>query len=226
MGLSQNVVGELIGGGRGHRPPRGLECAVEGIGSYIEAVLVFLGVEHREHGPGVGASGRLLDGALKGGPHRGVLLGGDALDVAEAAQHGFVRAQLFGTSAPQHLAHGVRQNAVRVGHGGDDTGDDLVLQLEDLVGLEGAVVGLRPQVGARAGVDELRGDPQHGARLTQAAFDDVAGAELLADGADVHRLARVPQRRAAGDHLEIREPREAGHDVLGQSFGEGLQGRI
>ena len=47
-----------------------------------------------------------------------------------------------------------------VGAGGDDAGDEVVLQREDRGRVEGAVVGLRPEVGAGRRVDQLHRDAQ------------------------------------------------------------------
>ena len=63
-------------------------------------------------------------------------------------------------------------------------------------GSEGAVVGLGPQMGAGTRVDELHRDAQRRSRLAQAPLHHVAGAELLADGAHVGRLA--------GERVELR----------------------
>ena len=52
------------------------------------------------------------DRPFQRGPRLGMLLGGDALEVPEAAQHRLVRAQLLGSPAADRLAHAVRQNAV------------------------------------------------------------------------------------------------------------------
>ena len=69
-----------------------------------------------------------------------MLFGSDALVVPEAAQHRLVRAQLIGALLSEHLAHAVRQHAVRVGDGGDDPRNEVVLQLEDRLRAEGALV--------------------------------------------------------------------------------------
>ena len=161
--------------GRGlHRTPRGLERAAERVGEGVEAEPVLLPVEHRQHGPGR-VTRRFFDGPLEDRPCRGVLLGRDARVVAERAQQRLVRTELVDGLAPHRLAHAAGQDSVPVGDRGDDPGNEIVLQLEDRVGVEGAVVGLRPQVGAGACVHQLNGDAQCRARLANAALHHVAG---------------------------------------------------
>ena len=105
----------------------------------------------------------------------------------------------------------------------DDPRNQLVLELEDGLRAEGALVGLGPEMGAGHRVHELHREAQLRSRLPQAAFHHVARAELLAGGAHVDRLVRVARRRAARDHAQVREARQAGHDVFGQSLGQGRE---
>ena len=66
-------------------------------------------------------------------------------------------------------------------------------------------------------VHELHGEAQLGSRLPQIAFHHVASAQFLARGADIDRLIHISRGRAARDHLEVGEARQAGDDVLGKS---------
>ena len=145
-----------------------------------------------------------------------MLFGGPAVAVAEAAQHRLVRAQLVGTLAPERFAHGVRQDPVRVSERGDNPWDEVVLQGEDVIGTERAVVCLCPQMRAGTGVDELHRDAQDRARLAQASFHYITRGQYLANRPHVTRLAGVPSAGTAGDDPEVREAREAGHDLFGQ----------
>ncbi len=86
--------------------------------------------------------------------------------------------------------------------------------------MERALEVLGPEVSARPGVHELHRDAQLAAHVAHAALHDVPRAELLSGGAHVHRIAAIAGGRAAGDHPEIGEAREAGHDVIGHSLGE------
>ena len=65
-------------------------------------------------------------------------------------------------------------------------------------------------------VHELHGEAQLRSRLPQIAFHHVASAQFLARSADIDRLVHVTRRRAARDHPEVGEARQAGHDVLGK----------
>ncbi len=134
-----------------------------------------------------------------------MLFDGDALVVAEAAQHRLVGAQLFGALAPESFAHAVRQNAVPVGDRGDDPGDEVVLEREDLARVERAIVVLRPEMGARGRVNELHRDAQLRARLPEA---------------PLHHVARGDLGGAARDDPEVREARQSGHDLFGQALGQ------
>ena len=90
------------------------------------------------------------------------------------------RIQVLGGLAPRALALDLRQ------FGFDRAGDgqgDLVLQVEDVCQL--AVVALRPNVVAVAGIDELRGDPHTVAAFAHTAFQDIANAKLSPDLADI-----------------------------------------
>ena len=71
------------------------------------------------------------------------------------------------------------------GDGGDDAGNEFVLEFEDGFGIESAIVGFGPEVSAGGSVDELHGETQPGSCLAQAALHYVARAEFFAGGADV-----------------------------------------
>ena len=64
------------------------------------------------------------------------------------------------------------------------------------------------------------------AGLADAPLEDVADAELAADGAHIHRLSLVGEHRVAGDHEEALELGQRGGDVLGDAVAEKLLLRI
>ena len=70
---------------------------------------------------------------------------------------------------------------MRVSERGDNPWDEVVLQGEDVIGTERAVVCLCPQMRAGTGVDELHRDAQDRARLAQASFHDIARGRSLAN---------------------------------------------
>jgi len=64
----------------------------ERIGLEIELHAVLFQIQQLQHGPGVGIARGLLDGPFQASPCGGVLFGGDAVAVTEAAKHCFIRA--------------------------------------------------------------------------------------------------------------------------------------
>ena len=223
QGRGQGVVREMTGWRGLNGTVRRRKRAPEGIGPDVEPVGVLVLVHHRQHGPAVGVLRGSVDRPFQHVPHLRMLVGGDAFVVAKTSQHRLVRAQLIEVLLPEHLADAVREHAVRVRDSRDDAGNEIVLQLEDHLGTEGAVVGLRPQMCARARVHQLHRDAQHGARLPQRSLHHVPRAELLADRPHIGRLVRVAHRRTARDHSEVGEARQAGHDLLGQPLRQGRE---
>ena len=213
-------MGEVIGRRGLDGTMRRRQCAPEGIRPDVEPVCVLVPVHHRQRGPAAGLIGRILNGPLQSVSRLRMLFGSGAFEVPEVAQHRLVRAQLIRALLSQHLADAVRQNAGAVGDGGDDPRHEVVLQLEDGVRAEGALVVLGPEMSAGDGVHELHGEAQLRSRLPQVAFHHVARAQFPARGADVDRLIHVTRRRAARDHPEVGEARQAGDDVLGKPVGQ------
>ncbi len=89
-----------------------------------------------------------------------------------------------------------------------------------------ALVALGPEMMAAGGVDELRRDPDTIAAATCAAFDEIGGAEILADLRRVLRLALVGEGRIARDHGKPAPVGQRGDDVLGEAIDEIFLGRI
>ena len=147
----------------------------------------------------------------------------DALHVAKGAQHGFVGTQLLIGLAAERLAHAAGQNAVHVGNRRDDPGNQIVLQLEDRLGTEGAFEAFGPEMSAAQRIDELNGEPQPGPGLTQAAFHHVARAQFLPDRPHVDGCIGVPRRGAARDDPKVREARQARDDLFGHRLGQGRE---
>lgn len=131
----------------------------------VEPVGVLFSVQHRQHSPAIGIAWRLLDGPLQAGPGRGVFFGGEAREVREAAENRFVWGQLFRIPIAEGLTHVARQNAIGVGDSGDDRGDEIVLQREDLSWAKSTIISFGPKVGTRTRIDELHRNAQPGPRL-------------------------------------------------------------
>src|SRR5205809_960411 len=92
QGRGQGEIGEMIGRRRVGRSSRGLQCAGERIGSGVESVLIFFSVNDRQHGPAIRIIWQLLNSSLQADPGGGMLVGGEALVIAEAAQDRLVGA--------------------------------------------------------------------------------------------------------------------------------------
>ena len=75
-----------------------------------------------------------------------------------------------------------RNHAERISARGHDANDEIVLDVKDLVRVEGAFVGVDPQLGFRDRVGQLHGDAQPAASLADAAVDH-ATSRLLAGAA-------------------------------------------
>ena len=87
-------------------------------------------------------------------------------------------------------------------HGARETGDDLVLHLQQIGAIGIELIG--PQMRAGLGVDELGVDPHLIAAALYAALQHIAHAQILADRLDVHRLALVGEGGVARDHETCR----------------------
>ncbi len=95
---------------------------------------------------------------------------------------------------------------------------DLVLQHEDVGHLP--VVGLRPEVIAIGGVDELGGDADLIASLAHAPLQNRLHVQLLGDCADVLVLALEGKGRSARGDAQARHLGEEIEELLGETVGE------
>ena len=95
---------------------------------------------------------------------------------------------------------------------------DAILQLEHI--LQRAVEFVRPEMGARRGIDQLAGDADAVAGLAHAAFEHVAHAQFARDLLDIDRLALVDEARIARDHEQFLEARQRSDDVFDHAVGE------
>ena len=189
--MGHRLVGQRTGGGAFNRPPRGHQRPPERIGWARESEHVFVAVDGGEHSPAIALIRCISDDALQQIAHDGVLLRGHAFVQPEDPEDRLVGAQLRVGLVPDHRGDAMNQDAMLVGDGGDDPRNQLVLELEDGLGMEGALVGLSPQVGARRCVDELDRDAQLGACLAKASLNHIPRAQFLAGRTEIHRLARM-----------------------------------
>jgi hypothetical protein len=122
-------------------------------------------------------------------------------------QKRFVRRPRCGIRAANDFTDAARDDAERISARGHDANDEIVLDVEDLVGVQRTFVGFDPQLGRRDRVGQLHRDAQAGAGLADAAVDHVTS-RLVAG--------------AGGDDPKIAEARQAGVDLGGQTLGQSL----
>jgi hypothetical protein len=116
------------------------------------------------------------------------------------------------------LALSRRKNAhLQRGHHG---AGDLVLDGEDIGQV--AVEGLRPELVAIRGVDQLRGDAQSGAGLADASFQDMGHVELLAHGSQILALALEVEGRRTRSDVQAGDLDQGVDDLLRHAVGEVL----
>ena len=99
-----------------------------------------------------------------------------------------------------------------------DLARDLVLDREDV--LEAPLPGLRPQVVAVAGTDQLRGHPHAVAGLAHAALEDRLDRELAADLARVDAAVAEAEGGRARGHAQAAHAAHRIDDLLGQPVAE------
>jgi hypothetical protein len=163
-------------------------------------VRVFFPYQHRQHGPCIGITGRLLHRSFQACLRGSVFGWREPREVREAAQHRLVRRQLFGIFDSQRLAHRARQNSVGVGNSRNDPWHQVILQREDFLPAKHSIIRFRPHMSAGGAIHEMHRDPQNRASLAKAATHHIASAKLLADGANVDRLLGKSQSGTPCDH--------------------------
>ena len=119
-----------------------------------------------------------------------------------AVKEALVRIHVCGQSA-RRLAEPCERDLHRRRH----RGGNLVLDGEDVV--DGAVIGLRPDMGVGGNVDELCRDPEPVACLADAAFQHVGDIQPLADLGHVERLVLERKRGSTGDDDQVLGLRQA-----------------
>ena len=100
----------------------------------------------------------------------------------------------------------------------NDAGGDPILKLE-YIG-QFSVEAVRPNMVARASLDQLPGNAKHISCLANAAFQYIAYAKLASDLADVDGPPLVDERRIARDDKKLPDTRKARDEVLDNAVGE------
>ena len=101
---------------------------------------------------------------------------------------------------------------------GDDRIRDLILDGKD-VG-EVAVESFGPDMASGGAVNELSVDSYPVADFADAALEDMGNTQLPRDIADIHRSALKGEGRVPRDHLQCRNLRQVGRDVLADAVTE------
>ena len=132
------LLGQVVGRRDIHGTPRGRQRTLERAGPRVVAMAVLVRVDPRQHRPAIGIGRRHLDRALQHVARRGMFAGAQAMVIAEASHQRFVGRELRGVLAANGFADATREHSEVIGAGRDDARDQLVLQREDLIGLEPA----------------------------------------------------------------------------------------
>ena len=90
---------------------------------------------------------------------------------------------------------------------------DVLLDSENIGQL--AVVIFRPDMGAVAGIDELRCDPYPFACCAHRALDQMRGVQLLADTLNIAVLPLELERRCARNDAQVWHPSQCACDLFG-----------
>ena len=99
-----------------------------------------------------------------------------------------------------------------------DLSRELVLNVKDVGQL--AVESICPDMSAGERIDQLRRHPDAVSRLSHAALEHIADAEIARDLGNEHRLVLVGEGRVASDHVQLGQFRQVGDDVFGDSVGK------
>jgi hypothetical protein len=79
---------------------------------------------------------------------------------------------------------------------------------------------------ARLRIDQLSVDPDLVAGPLDASFKDIANAQLMANLLGLGRLLAVAERGIARNYKHVRDPRQIGRQIFGDSVGEILLVRV
>ena len=198
--------------------PGGVTIALPGRRPVAPAVDRVLHVAVRQEVPGAGQPGverhRLQQEVARFG-HAGLVVPPVGLLRHQRVVEGF---QIRRRAPLRRLDPVEPERPVVAGQGADEPGQHLVAHGEEIV--RGPVEALGPDMGAGAGVDELRRDADAARRQLEAALEHMGDAEFAADLAHVGGPVGVDVDGVAGDHSEAVGARQLRDHVLGEGVGE------
>src|SRR5689334_2179149 len=117
------------------------------------------------------------------------------LPVSEPLELPLRRGEVCVIFASARLAHRMNQNAIAIGHGGDNAGGDVILRIKNRRRLQIAIISLSPELSSGLDVDQLRGHPNTGATFADASLQYVTRAELVTQSPFVCGLSLHPRGR-------------------------------
>src|ERR1051326_2730038 len=103
---------------------------------------------------------------------------------------------------------------------GDNSRNKIILQSKNVFRAEGSVVSLSPKMCSCTCIHELNGYTQHGGRLAQTSFHNIARTDFLTGCASIYCYIGVSKRGTPRDHPKVRESGESSYDFLGHSFSK------
>ncbi len=128
---------------------------------------------------------------------------------------------VFVESQRRHvLAHRAHQHAVHVGNGGDDAIGQIVLERQQISGLDITSVSVTPELRAAVAVDQTHANTQRATGPADAAVDEIPRAKRRAELPRVGARRFLLAGRVRRHHRQVGEPRETRSDVLGQAVGQ------
>ena len=134
-----------------------------------------------------------------------------------AGKHAFIGQHVVGLFARGHIP---ARRFDPAGQDSDDGGGDLILNVKNIREL--AVVAIGPDVLVGAPIDQLDDHPNAVSGFSDASLEQIVGAELAGDTAEVNGLTLVFERRVAGDDEKAAKTGKLREDFLRQPVGEEL----
>ena len=134
-----------------------------------------------------------------------------------SAKNLLIRVQVARGASGQPIGAAVFQP---VGDRGHDRAGNFILKRKDID--EIAVIAIGPQMLTGNGIDQLRGDANAVAGLSDRTLENNAHAKRLADLADIDRPSAKNERGVSRDNEQRLVAGQLGYDVLGDPVGEEL----
>ena len=145
---------------------------------------IFIDKQNGQRRPGVSAARLKLDRLLERNPRKQVILRAASLLGEKEPPDSFVGRESFRRLFGRGRGDRTSKHAIHIGNRADDAISDFVLQIECSLGLPDTIEGLCPKILSRVGIHQLHSDTKLVSRLSQAALQEIAGAQFVADSAN------------------------------------------